>query len=101
MKIIYTGFDRFAATNVFTPNNDNRNDFFKPIDASCITAFEMKIYNRWGQLVYQTRNAQGNGWNGNDMSGNPTPIGVYYFIVSYKNVNDITLKQSGSITLLR
>jgi gliding motility-associated-like protein len=100
MKIIYSGFDKFSLINAFTPNNDGYNDFFKPLTGSCIIAFSMFIYNRWGQLVYQTHNLQGKGWDGY-INESQAPIGVYYYIISYKNINDEQKKQTGSVTLLR
>jgi gliding motility-associated-like protein len=53
----------FAVPNVFTPNGDNVNDEFKVICPCDVESFEMKIYNRWGQLVFLS-NSIHEGWNG-------------------------------------
>ena len=100
MKIIYLGSDKFVFSNAFSPNNDGLNDFFKPIDAACVTEFEMTIFDRWGQQTFQTHNVYGDGWNGK-YNGRPAPVGVYYYIINYKNASGESKKQSGSITLLR
>lgn len=52
--------------NAFTPNNDGRNDVFRPIIFGSVTNFELTIYDRWGKLVYLSKNA-GQGWNGKEM----------------------------------
>ena len=65
--------------NVFTPNNDNINDFWIPIlisENDIIT-----IYNRWGQKI-TTLNYINNKWDGKNQKGKECPSGVYYFITN-------------------
>src|SRR5690606_27221755 len=65
--------------NVFTPNNDNINDFWIPIlisENDIIT-----IYNRWGQKI-TTLNYINNKWDGKTQKGKECPSGVYYFITN-------------------
>lgn len=50
-------------SNAFTPNNDGLNDLFKPFTGGAFEKYEMQIYNRWGQLVFATKN-RNEGWNG-------------------------------------
>jgi len=61
--------------NIITPNNDNQNDFFiiKGIENQ---QWKMQIYNRWGNLIYET-NYYLNDWNAEN-----NPDGVYYYIFS-------------------
>ena len=50
--------------NAFTPNGDNVNDLFQGI-AYNLNSYHMVIYNRWGQLVYETNTADYYaGWDG-------------------------------------
>lgn len=49
--------------NSFTPNNDGLNDTFKPLTGGVFEKYELQIYNRWGQLVYSTKNKT-EGWSG-------------------------------------
>jgi len=48
--------------NSFTPNNDGLNDVFLPTGTD-ISEFNMKIYTRWGQLIFESKSAT-NGWDG-------------------------------------
>jgi len=71
--------------NAFSPNGDGRNDYFAPVGAGItIDYFEMRIYNRRGQLVYLTTDMN-QPWNG-DVDGrrydeNTTEVFVYHIIV--------------------
>jgi gliding motility-associated-like protein len=57
--------------NVFTPNNDGLNDTFAP-RVTCLPT-DLKIFNRWGKLVYEQPNYQ-NTWAGENLSD-----GIYYY----------------------
>jgi gliding motility-associated-like protein len=49
--------------NAFTPNNDGRNDFLRPILLGIKEIRYFRIYNRWGQLLFETKNERP-GWDG-------------------------------------
>lgn len=70
--------------NVFTPNSDGVNDFFKPIDFRNIGSIDIRIFNRWGEMVYQSTHAEtflNQGWDGRDVaSGQLCADGVYYYV---------------------
>ncbi|MCG8573581.1 MAG: gliding motility-associated C-terminal domain-containing protein, partial [Flavobacteriales bacterium] len=63
-----------------TPNGDGKNDLFeiKGIESHPNT---VKIFNRWGQTVYEITNYQ-NDWGGTDASGNPLPNDTYFYIIT-------------------
>ena len=71
--------------NEFTPNNDGSNDVFR-ID--CIENYpnnKLEVYNRYGDLVYETRGYQ-NDWDGTANKGaiftnKPLPVGTYYYVL--------------------
>lgn len=90
--------------NVFSPNNDNKNDFFNYViedkpDNVDITIDVFRIYNRWGQLLYDNYNPKA-GWDGNYL-GQPVPSDVYAYYIEYRiNDCDITA-QKGNITVIR
>jgi gliding motility-associated-like protein len=68
--------------NIFTPNNDNVNDFFIPSGHENISAkINMIIYNRWGGEVFKTENALIDYWNGTTPSGIAVSAGVYYYVL--------------------
>ncbi len=65
--------------NIFTPNNDNKNDVFF-LKTSYITTYEVIIYNRWGQEVYSF-NQDSQIWDGKDKDGENCTTGIYFCIV--------------------
>jgi gliding motility-associated-like protein len=86
--------------NVFTPNNDNKNDVFK-IDIKGEELFDLKIFNRWGGQVFESTNAA-NHWNGKvNNSGADCPDGTYYFVLTYRLRGKTEKTVRGSITLIR
>ena len=66
--------------NTFTPNGNGQNDLYTPIyPYRFVEKIDMKIFNRWGNLVWETSNPDIN-WNGNDYKTNkPLYTGVYYY----------------------
>jgi len=76
----------YQLPNVFTPNGDGDNDFWKPTRYSFVEKVDMKVYSRWGILVYQTSDPDIN-WDGKQMkSDNIVSPGVYYYIADvYEN----------------
>ena len=70
----------YVLPNVFTPNGDGMNDIFRPNNYAFIEKVDMKIYNRWGVLVYQTEDPDIN-WDGKRMNTDHiVPPGVYYYV---------------------
>lgn len=69
--------------SAFTPNGNGKNELLRTF-SNCQVTGDLLIYNRWGQLVYQTNDLQ-KGWNGiyNNM---PQTTGVYVYYISYKYV---------------
>ena len=67
--------------NVFTPNGDNRNEFFIIKNLEDYSNSKLTIYNRWGKIVYQNEDYL-NDWNGTHYkSGKDVAAGTYYYIV--------------------
>ncbi len=87
--------------NAFSPNEDGRNDRFKPIfNQVKFEKYEMKIFNRLGQMVYQTSDTQ-KGWDGT-FNNTKCDIGTYYYLIKTKCFeSDVKEILSGDITLLR
>jgi len=88
--------------NAFTPNSDGENDYFFPrqLLSKKITQFHMQIFNRWGQLVFETQKIDGRGWDGK-FNGKPQPEGVYVYLIDAA-INGIQKEHyHGNITLLR
>lgn len=91
-----------AVPNIFTPNKDGVNDYFYPREllSRGLTAFKMEIYNRWGQIVFETKNVDGRGWDGrfNDID---QPEGVYVFFIEGTFKDGRKESRKGNITLMR
>jgi len=85
--------------NVFTPNGDKKNDFFElkdpPVKYDC--GFNIKIYNRWGELMYEHSDPAFK-WDGTNKSGSKTAEGVYYYIIE-GFIGDNEYKRRGTIYL--
>ena len=88
--------------NVFSPNNDGTNDYFFPRQmlTKGVSSFKMNIYNRWGQVVYETTNTDGRGWDGT-FNGVPQPEGVYVYMIDATFKDGQIEHHQGNITLLR
>ncbi|MBC8265754.1 MAG: gliding motility-associated C-terminal domain-containing protein [Flavobacteriales bacterium] len=84
--------------NAFTPNADNINNSFGP-SVYGIKEFEMKIYDRWGGLIYITDD-ENKPWNGT-INGNKTQSGVYSYAIIATDLKDKPHKFVGYFTLLR
>lgn len=84
--------------NAFTPDADGVNDLFRPLSEIPLDIIQFKIFNRWGELVYDGKNQQG--WDGTD-NGNPVPTDVYIYMLEYSTDNGESEKMSGDVTLIR
>ena len=76
----------------FTPNDDNKNEIFEPI-INAAQSYTMKIYDRWGGIIYEGENQ---GWDGKN-----APSGQYFYsieVIDYKNKLE---KEVGQVTLLK
>jgi gliding motility-associated-like protein len=82
----------------FSPNNDGNNDFFRALSQGEVS-YDLKIYNRWGELVFATTNAN-QGWDGT-WNGKPQPVGVYIFTLSATLNDGRLVERQGDVTLVR
>ncbi len=87
--------------NVFSPDGDGKNDFFK-IKIEGNTEYKLVIYNRWGAKVFESGNSE-DIWNGKTFNeGAECPPGVYYYMFDYKLRGQESGKSNhGTVTLIR
>ncbi|RYE01547.1 MAG: T9SS type B sorting domain-containing protein, partial [Sphingobacteriales bacterium] len=87
--------------SAFTPNGDGRNDYFGPLgNRSALSEYSLKVFGRWGQVVFETTNPFGR-WNGNTTSGKDGSQ-VYVWVARYRLVrHDGVQTRKGTITLVR
>jgi len=88
--------------NAFTPNNDGVNDYFYPRQflTKGLTSFKMDIFNRWGELIFETTSINGAGWDGK-FNNVDQPEGVYIYIIDGTFIDGQSEHHQGNITLLR
>ena len=88
--------------NSFTPNGDGQNDYFLPrqLLSSGVTGFKMTIFNRWGQVIFETVRTDGRGWDGR-FNGEAQPTGVYIYQIEATFKNGVREQYTGNVTLLR
>lgn len=90
------------APNSFTPNDDGQNDIFLAYGCGDITITSLAIFNRWGEVVFQTA-AEPFQWNGY-YRGEACETGVYAWRINYKLNQRGTIKpgqQQGALQLIR
>ncbi len=99
--VVIDGLYLFYIPNTFTPNGDDKNDFFRPYgDGVDWSKYHFMIFDRWGEKVFETDNVE-EGWDGT-YKGNPAQSGVYIWKIKakelYRNVNT---EHSGHVNLIR
>lgn len=88
----------------FTPNDQGDNNFFTVFGKN-IDAYEIRIYNRWGELVYDSRdvselNDLSRGWDGN-YKGKPQQVGTFAYYINARDRGGKTIEKKGNLTLIR
>ncbi len=86
--------------NVFTPNNDGKNDFFQLLFFGGLKTFNCTILNRWGQVVREYDNPAFM-WDGKDEAGDDVLQGVYFYIVKAVSNGGNEILKHGNVTLVR
>ena len=104
-----TGYDGISVTeycensflyipNAFTPDADGKNELFLAMGVG-VTSFQMKIFNRWGQLLF-TSNDINKGWDGT-FKGIKAEEGIYVWELSYQNTFNENKKMTGKVALIK
>ena len=91
-----------ALANGFTPNGDGVNEYFNPrlYLGEGLKTYTMRIYNRWGEMIFETKNLEGRGWDGR-YNDQPQPVGVYVYTLEATYVDGKNIKKNGNVSLLR
>lgn len=95
---VYKGPDIYVPTG-FTPNGDGKNDLFTPFPVGMKSYNYFRIYNRWGQLVFQTRQLN-QGWDGT-IGGQLQPDGVYIWMIEGLTKDDRLITKKGTVMLIK
>jgi len=85
----------------FTPDGDNINDTFKVVGNGIdLNSFKLRVYNRWGEIIWETTNMQ-DAWDGRIDNGNFAEPGVYTWLLDYTTESGVEFQKSGTVNLIR
>lgn len=87
-----------AVPSAFTPNGDGLNDFFGPL-GKVPDGFRMQLFNRNGEVIFRS-SAIEQRWNGR-RQGELQPVGVYIYLIDYKDLQNKPHQQKGTFVLIR
>lgn len=93
---------RVKVANVITPNGDGMNDTWKVVSDCKIQDYDLRIYNRWGQLVFSSDNVN-IAWDAT-VNGAPVADGIYFYELDFKDTVIVDVDSEdhrGSITVIR
>lgn len=97
---IDNGICKLYVPTAFTPNGDGKNDFFKILGTEILSSLHLKIFNRWGEIVFETRD-KSKGWDGT-YKRQPVPLGIYIYVLEYKETTSPAAKNmKGTFVLIR
>jgi gliding motility-associated-like protein len=85
--------------SAFTPNGDGLNDVFRIVNTTFQKLVDFRVFNRWGQQVFQTSNRE-MGWDGT-FNGVPQDMGVYSYEITIGLVDGTNKTYKGTVTLIR
>jgi gliding motility-associated-like protein len=85
--------------NAFTPNNDGKNDVFRPLIYGNVVQYKFTVFNRWGQEVFESAEPM-KGWDGT-IRGTPQPDGAYVWYCRYQLQGEAVQTQRGTVLLIR
>ncbi|MFT4062380.1 MAG: gliding motility-associated C-terminal domain-containing protein [Edaphocola sp.] len=90
--------------NAFSPNGDGLNDVFEPlfVNKSGYTVKSLKVFNRWGQVVYSAQGTKKASWNGLYSNADKVAdVGTYYYYLDVLFIDGTKAVVKGDVTLLR
>ena len=103
VKVVCNG-QNFFIPNTFSPNGDGSNDVFYPRGSGLDRAKILRIFNRWGEVVFEKYdmpiNAASAGWDGT-WKGKKADAGVYIYQLEIYCKNGELITYNGNITLIR
>jgi gliding motility-associated-like protein len=103
MTIVVLSEAIFYIPNTFTPDEDEHNQLWRPIFTSGfdIYSFNLEVYNRWGEIIWETNDASA-GWDGTyGIDGLRVPVGIYNWAIHYESkLNDDRKEVSGFVNVL-
>ena len=90
---------RYYVPNAFSPNGDGINDVFRPIPVGVVSTEFFRIFNRYGELVFET-NQWMKGWDGK-YKAVPQAIGNYIWVIKGIGRNGKVIEMKGNVLLVK
>ena len=84
----------------FSPNGDGINDTWIIANISQFSSNSIRVYNRWGSLIYDKDKA-GQDWSGNGANNKPIPVGTYYYVIEWTDYDGKKVSLNGPVTIIR
>ncbi|MGZ8558430.1 MAG: PKD domain-containing protein [Chitinophagaceae bacterium] len=102
--IVVCGNQNYFVPNTFSPNGDGRNEVFFPKGTGLFRIKSMRVFNRWGELVFEKKDFAANdpsvGWNGT-YKGKVASSDAYIYTMEILCENNTIIPVKGNVTLLR
>ncbi|RYE22168.1 MAG: T9SS type B sorting domain-containing protein [Sphingobacteriales bacterium] len=95
---VYKG-PAYYIPNAFTPNGDGLNDIFRPVPAGIVRTEYFRIFNRYGETIFETRQYM-KGWDGS-FKGKLQPVGAYVWVIKGIDRNGKNVEMKGTVTLVQ
>jgi gliding motility-associated-like protein len=92
----------FYIPNSFSPDGNEHNQYFLPVITSGVDLYQyhMSIYNRWGEVIWETYNTN-EGWDGT-YNNSLCPDGTYTWVLRFGSPKNDEIKQyTGNLTIIR
>jgi len=98
-SVCFTAEERVFVPNTFTPDNDNLNDFFRPVLSFVPVSYKLIITDIKNNIVFETSDWQ-DSWDGKKRE-EPVPSGVYLWYLKLTSPSGNRIQKSGTVTVIR
>lgn len=93
-------YSGFHLPNAFSPNGDTKNDFLQYYMGYDVASFELRIFDRWGNMVFETTRETATYWDGY-YKGKLVNTGIYTYALKYTLTDGASFEKTGNISLIR
>ena len=93
-------YGKIDIPNVFTPNGDGEGDYWNLDAIAILPQPSIRVYNRWGNLVYESLGGYAKPWDGT-YNGGPAPDGTYFYVIELNDKMIEPNEFSGTVQIMR
>ncbi|MDP2176865.1 MAG: PKD domain-containing protein [Bacteroidota bacterium] len=88
----------YYVPTAFSPNDDNINETFKPVGLAFALEFKFIVFNRWGEILFETINPQ-NGWDGK-FNNKIVEQGLYFYRIEFIGADELRNEEKGNVLIV-